>query len=91
MHEELNTYAGFLASPQVAATGAVSWVEHPGVAGKLPLPNVIGAPPYAQGAHAPALGADTEAVLAAHGFTAEEIAAIHPEGAGYTLLRRSGT
>jgi len=73
MHEEVNDYAAFLASPQVAAVGAVSWLEHPGVAGKLPLPNVIGAPAFAAGMHAPALGADTRAVLAEHGCTAAEI------------------
>ena len=48
MHERVNSLLDFLAHPHVAETGAVAWVEQPGV-GKVPLPQVPGLPRRAPG------------------------------------------
>jgi crotonobetainyl-CoA:carnitine CoA-transferase CaiB-like acyl-CoA transferase len=81
MHEEVNSYSGFLTHEHTRATGAIGWVDHPHIEGKLPLPNVIGAPPFAEGDRAPSLGADTRAVLRAHGLGEAEIDALVAQGA----------
>lgn len=83
MHEQLNTYTAFLGQPQVAASGAVAWLEHPGVPRRLPVPNLIGAAPLETGlpaAIAPGLGEHTEAILREHGFAASEIARLRDAG-----------
>jgi crotonobetainyl-CoA:carnitine CoA-transferase CaiB-like acyl-CoA transferase len=77
MHEQLNTYTGFLAHPHVEACGAVAWLHHPQVPKALPMPRVIGAPPFVDGgplAVSPALGEHTEAILREHDYAAGEIA-----------------
>ncbi len=79
MHERLNTYAEFLDQPHVAATGAIGWVAHPDVPGRVPLPNVIGATPMDQAgrrAIAPGHGAQTAEILSEHGYKPAEIAAL---------------
>ncbi len=76
MHERLNTYAEFLNQPHVAASDAIGWVSHPAVPGKLPLPNVIGAPPFRDDdprARAPGLGEHGEEILREHAYTPAEI------------------
>jgi len=83
MHEQLNTYTAVLGQPQVAASGAVAWLEHPGVPRRLPVPNLIGAAPLETGlpaAIAPGLGEHTEAILREHGFAASEIARLRDAG-----------
>ena len=77
MHERLNSYSEFLAQPQVAATGAVAWLNVPGAPKPMPVPNVIGAPPLVDGsesARAPGLGEHSRAILAEHGYGEAEIA-----------------
>jgi crotonobetainyl-CoA:carnitine CoA-transferase CaiB-like acyl-CoA transferase len=77
MHEQLNTYTGFLAHTHVEACGAIAWLHHPHVPKTLPMPQVIGAPPLADGsplATAPGLGEHTEAILREHGYAANQIA-----------------
>ncbi len=81
MHEQLNSYTGFLQQPQVAASGAVAWLEHPGVPQSLPLANVIGAAPLESGrAIAPGLGEHSSAILREHGFQPSEIADLRQAG-----------
>ena len=63
MHEQLNSYTGFLEQPHVEACGAIAWLHHPHVPKTLPMPQVIGAPPFVDGsslATAPGLGEHSE-------------------------------
>jgi crotonobetainyl-CoA:carnitine CoA-transferase CaiB-like acyl-CoA transferase len=48
MHQRVNDYLDFLRHPQVTATGAITWIEQPGV-GRVPIPNVPGLPSLASG------------------------------------------
>jgi crotonobetainyl-CoA:carnitine CoA-transferase CaiB-like acyl-CoA transferase len=83
MHEQLNTYGGFLQHPHVEASGAVAWLHHPHVPKALPMPQVIGAPPFIDGsplAISPGLGEHTEAILHEHGYTAVEVADLLTRG-----------
>jgi crotonobetainyl-CoA:carnitine CoA-transferase CaiB-like acyl-CoA transferase len=76
MHEQLNTYSEFVQHPHVAASGALAWVRHPAVPQAMPLPNLIGLPPFQDGtprAISPGFGQDTEAILSEHGYSAAEI------------------
>jgi crotonobetainyl-CoA:carnitine CoA-transferase CaiB-like acyl-CoA transferase len=82
-HERVNTYADFLAHEQASASGAVVRVNHPGVERSLALPNLIGLPPFEDGAlraASPSLGEHTEAILREHGYAPAEIAALSERG-----------
>ena len=77
MHERLNAYRDFLAHSHTAATGAVAWVEHPQVPDPVPLPNLIGLPPFKSGdprAIAPGLGEHSAAILREYGYGDAEVA-----------------
>ena len=66
MHQRVNTYLEFLEHPQVTATGAVAWIEQPGL-GRLPVPHVPGLPPLQSGtprAVAPSLDQHRKEILA---------------------------
>jgi crotonobetainyl-CoA:carnitine CoA-transferase CaiB-like acyl-CoA transferase len=66
MHQRVNTYLEFLEHPQVTATGAVAWIEQPGL-GRLPVPHVPGLPPLRSGtprAVAPSLDQHRKEILA---------------------------
>jgi len=83
MHEQLNSYGGFLQHPHVEASGAIAWLHHPHVPKALPMPQVIGAPPFIDGnplAISPALGEHTETILHEHGYAAVEIADLLTRG-----------
>jgi len=66
MHQRVNTYLEFLEDPHVKATGAVTWIEQPGL-GRLPVPSVPGLPPLVSGsprAVAPSLDQHRKEILA---------------------------
>ena len=66
MHQRVNTYPEFLDDPHVKATGAVTWIEQPGM-GRLPVPGVPGLPPLRSGtprAVAPSLDQHRKEILA---------------------------
>jgi len=76
MHEQLNSYGGFLQHPHVEASGAIAWLHHRHVPKALPMPQLIGAPPFVDGsrlAGSPGLGEHTEAILLEHGYAAGQI------------------
>ena len=83
LHERVNRYADFLKEPQVAATGAVAWLEQPGVSQAVPVPNVPGTAPAANGSPrstSPACGQHTREVLREHGYADAEIDALVAQG-----------
>lgn len=84
MHEALNSYSTFLQQPHVAASGAVAWTRHPHVPQAIPLPNLIGLPPFADGgarAVAPSKGEHSATILGEHGYSRPEIDALVVQGA----------
>ena len=83
MHEQLNTYNSFLEHPHVGQCGAIAWLEHPHLPQAMPMPQLIGAPPFVSGsrlATAPGLGEHTEQILREHGYTADEVADLARRG-----------
>jgi crotonobetainyl-CoA:carnitine CoA-transferase CaiB-like acyl-CoA transferase len=66
MHSPVNDYLEFLRQPQLEATGAIAWLEHPGI-GAIPVPNVSGLASLASGsprATAPSLDQHRAEILA---------------------------
>lgn len=83
MHEALNTYTSFLQQPHVAASGAVAWANHPHVPRAIPLPNIVGLSPFADGSArtvSPSLGEHTTAILREHGYEDAQIAGLEADG-----------
>ncbi len=83
MHEQLNTYNSFLEHPHVGQCGAIGWLEHPHLPQAMPMPQLIGAPPFVSGsplATSPGLGEHTEQILREHGYTADEVADLARRG-----------
>ena len=79
MNGQVNSYEAFLQEEQVVASNIIAWLNQPGVPELVPMPNIPGLPPFENGtrrAHAPALGEHTRDVLAEHGYSAAEIAAM---------------
>lgn len=70
MHQRVHSYLEFLDDPHVTATGAVAWIEQPGV-GRVPVPSVPGLPPLSAGtprATAPSLDQHRKEILAELGL-----------------------
>ncbi|HYM33235.1 MAG TPA: CoA transferase [Candidatus Cybelea sp.] len=83
MHERLNSYLEFLQQPHVEASGLISWLTQPGVGQRVPMPNIAGTAPLRDGtpaATAPRRSEHARAILAEHGFSAAEIAALIDQG-----------
>lgn len=83
MHAITNKSLDVLRDPQVEATGLFSYLAQPGLDVKMPIPTIPGIRPPETGTPrgtAPLAGANTETVLAAHGYSADEIADLHARG-----------
>ena len=83
MHEALNSYTEFLKQPHVAESGAVAWTTHPHVEKPIPLPNLIGLPPFQDGTArsvSPSKGEHSAAILREHGYSEQEIAGLLDRG-----------
>jgi crotonobetainyl-CoA:carnitine CoA-transferase CaiB-like acyl-CoA transferase len=83
MHSIANESLDVLNDPHVVATGLFSYLAQPGLAAMMPIPGIPGAPPLESGtprATSPLAGGDTDAVLAAHGYSATEIADLRARG-----------
>ena len=83
MHERLNSYAEFIDQPHVRETGLMQWLEQAGVPQPVPVPALPGTPPPAAGtprAEAPLPGQHTQAILAEHGFSPQEVATLIADG-----------
>ena len=82
LHAPVNDYRRYFEDAHVAATGAVSWVEHPQI-GRIPLHRVPGLPSPAPGSAAsrsPLVGEHTRQILAEAGLTPEAIASLEATG-----------
>jgi crotonobetainyl-CoA:carnitine CoA-transferase CaiB-like acyl-CoA transferase len=83
MHSIVNESLDVLNDPHVQAIGLFSQTVQPGLGMKVPIPSIPGAPPIESGTlrgTAPLSGGDTDAILAAHGFGAAEIAGLKARG-----------
>ena len=83
MHERLNTFREFLRSPQAEAIDLVSWLEPGGTPEPVPVPNIAGIAPFAQGSPrgiTPQLGQHTREILGEQGFSAADIAGLIERG-----------
>ena len=79
MHAVVNSSMDFLREPHVRETGLFSYLVQPGLADPVPIPALPGAPRPESGSRrgtAPLAGADTAAILAEHGYSGAEIAAL---------------
>jgi crotonobetainyl-CoA:carnitine CoA-transferase CaiB-like acyl-CoA transferase len=84
MHERLNSYADFLEQPHVKETGLIQWLGQAGLDAAVPVPTLPGMARQADGTPrgtAPVVGQHTRAVLAEHGYAADEIDALVGAGA----------
>ena len=69
--------------PQVAASGTVAWTRHPHVPQAIPLPNIIGMPPFRDGEPctvSPSKGEHGAEILGEHGYARNEIDALIRSG-----------
>jgi crotonobetainyl-CoA:carnitine CoA-transferase CaiB-like acyl-CoA transferase len=83
MHAVANESIDLLRDPHVQATGLFSYLAQPGLALPMPIPGIPGAPALQSGTKAgtaPLAGADTDAILAAHGYGASDIADLRRRG-----------
>ena len=70
MHQRVNDYLEFLGHPQVAAAGAIDWIDQPGV-GRVPIPHVPGLPRLVSGsphAAAPSIDQHRKEILSEIGY-----------------------
>src|SRR5262245_39389486 len=77
MHQRLNTFREFLDQPQADAINLISWLQVSGATEPVPVSNVVGIAPPANGSArgtTPALGQHTGEILREHGFSPADIA-----------------
>lgn len=87
---EVKSPGAFLNDPHLGAIGMISELTQPGFDQLLPMPRIPGLPGWASGSsdgHAPLAGADSEAILAQHGYDDATIARLLE--AGIISTRRS--
>jgi crotonobetainyl-CoA:carnitine CoA-transferase CaiB-like acyl-CoA transferase len=83
MHERLNSYADFLAQPQVKKSGLIQWLTQAGLNQPAPVPALPGTPPQLDGTPrgtAPVTGQHTVEILEQHGYSRGEIDALITKG-----------
>jgi crotonobetainyl-CoA:carnitine CoA-transferase CaiB-like acyl-CoA transferase len=76
MNSSVNSYAQFMAEPQVQEMSTIQWLEQPGVPKPVPVSIVPGIPPRASGEPkglSPTRGQHTTEVLKENGYTAAQI------------------
>jgi len=76
MHSRVNTYAQFMAEPQVQAMGTLQWLEQPDISKPAPFAVVPGIQPRTNGepkAISPTRGQHNIEVLLEHGYTVPQI------------------
>jgi crotonobetainyl-CoA:carnitine CoA-transferase CaiB-like acyl-CoA transferase len=92
LHARVRSYGDLLGDPLSVSQGHLTWLDHPGLPGAVPLPNVPGALPaesFGALSSCPHVGQHTEEVLAAHGLSPEEIVAAVAQGVAYTARRQA--
>jgi len=83
MHERLNSYAEFLEQPHVRETGLIQWLSQAGFNRPVPVPALPGMLAQADGTPrgtAPVTGQHTNAILAEHRYSADEIESLLAHG-----------
>lgn len=83
LNAPVNDYGNLFEEPQVAAVGAVRWVEHDTV-GRIPMGAIAGVPPMATEnprAHSPHIGQHGREILAELGKSDAEIETLFADGA----------
>jgi crotonobetainyl-CoA:carnitine CoA-transferase CaiB-like acyl-CoA transferase len=82
LHAPVNDYGRYFDDAHVAVSGALAWIEHPGM-GRIPLPRIPGLPHPAPGstqARSPGIGEHTREVLTELGNDPAEVAALEAAG-----------
>ncbi|MGE0698687.1 MAG: CaiB/BaiF CoA transferase family protein [Hyphomicrobiaceae bacterium] len=82
-NEMVQSYDDFVAHPHTAATGLITWTEHPDGGAPWATPNPAGTTRLVNGAPdavAPALGQHTDEILATLGYSPAEIGKLRDQG-----------
>jgi len=82
LHSPVNDYRRYFDDPHVAATSALTWVDHAQV-GRIPIPRIPGLPALAPGspsARSPRIGEHSRDVLAELGLTPREVESLEAAG-----------
>jgi crotonobetainyl-CoA:carnitine CoA-transferase CaiB-like acyl-CoA transferase len=83
LNAPVNDYGNLFAEPQVAAVGAVRWIDHATV-GRVPMGAIAGIPPMATDnprSHSPHIGQHSREILSGLGMSTAEIEKLIDSGA----------
>jgi crotonobetainyl-CoA:carnitine CoA-transferase CaiB-like acyl-CoA transferase len=83
MHERLNSYADFIAQPQVKESGLIQWLGQAGVNQPVPVPALPGMLPQRDGTPrgtAPVTGQHTAEILLQHGYAPSDVDSLMAKG-----------